>query len=79
MVGPDYVIAGKVKIVIIRKVRTRLLNKAATKESQAIVVASVDCLLFWKSENKDLKQISKSTTNVVLGLKFLWSSKFVFP
>ena len=32
-----------------------------------------------QSKNKDLKRISKSATNVVLALKFLRTSKFVFP
>ena len=34
------------------------------------------CLLSSTSKNKDLKRISKSATNVVLVMKFLWTSKF---
>ena len=41
------------------------------KRSQGIVVTSLHCLLFATSKNKDLNQISKSATNVVLALKFL--------
>ena len=48
------------------------------KRSQGIAVTSVHCLLFSTSKNKDLKQISKSATNVVLALKFIWTSGFVF-
>ena len=49
------------------------------KRSQIIAVTSFYCLLFSTSKNKDLKRISKSATSVVLALKFLWTSKFVFP
>ena len=49
------------------------------KRSQGIAVTSLHCLLFSTSKNKDLKQISKSATNVVLAVKFLWTSKFIFP
>ena len=31
------------------------------------------------SKKKDLKRISKSATNLMSALKFLWMPKFVFP
>ena len=60
------------------------LEQICHKRSQGnivvIVVTSLQCLLFFDvKKHKDLKQISKSATNVVLALKFLWTSKFVFP
>ena len=55
------------------------LEQICYKRSQGIVVTSLHCLLFSTSKNKDLKRISKSATNAVLTLKFLWTSKFVFP
>ena len=55
------------------------LEQICYKRSQGIAVTSLHCLLFSTSKNKDLKRISKSATNVVLALKFLWTSKFVFP
>ena len=45
---------------------------------QDIAVTLLYCLLFSTSKNKDLKQILKIATNIVLALKFLWTSKFVF-
>ena len=45
---------------------------------RSVVVTSLYCLLFSSSKMKGLKRISKSATNVVLALKFLWTSKFVF-
>ena len=54
------------------------LEQICYKRSQGIAVTSVHCLLFSTSKNKDLKQISKSATNVVLALKFIWTSEFVF-
>ena len=44
------------------------------KRSQGIGVNLLHCLPFSTSKNKDLKRISKSATNVVLALKFLWTS-----
>ena len=55
------------------------LEQICYKRSQGIAVTSLHCLLFSTSKNKDLKQISKSATNVVLAVKFLWTSKFIFP
>ena len=55
------------------------LEQICYKISQGIAVTSVHCLLFLTSKNKDLKRISKSATNVVLALKFIWTSEFVFP
>ena len=55
------------------------LEQICCKKCQGIAVTSLHCLLFSKSKNKDLKRISKSTTNVVLALKLLWTPKFVFP
>ena len=49
------------------------------KSSQGIAITSLHFLLFLMSKNKDLKRISKSATNVVLALKFLWTSKLDFP
>ena len=52
------------------------------KKSQDIILSSLRCLLFSTSKNKSrkyLKRISKSATYVVLALKSLWTSKFVFP
>ena len=48
------------------------------KRSQGIDVTSVHCLLFSMSKNKDLKRFSINAINVVLALKFLWTSHFVF-
>ena len=55
------------------------LEQICYKRSQNIAVNSLHCLLFLTSKNKDLKRISKSATNIMLALKFLWTSKFVFP
>ena len=55
------------------------LEQFCYKRSQGIGITSMDCLLFLMSKNKDLKRISESPTNEVLALKFLWTSKFVFP
>ena len=55
------------------------LEQIRYKRSQGIAVTSLHCLLSSTLKNKDLKRISKSATNVVLALKFLWTSKFVFP
>ena len=59
--------------------RSISLQHICYSRCQVIAVTSLYCLLFWTSKNKDLKQISKSAANVVLALKFLWTSKFVFP
>ena len=55
------------------------LEQICYKRSQGIAATSLLYLLFSKSKNKDLKRISKSATNVVLALKLLWTSKYVFP
>ena len=55
------------------------LEQVCYKRSQGIAVTSLHCLLFSTSKNKDLKRISESATNVMLALKFLWTSKIVFP
>ena len=55
------------------------LEQICYERSQGIAVTSLHCLLFLTSKSKDLKRISKDATNVVLALKFLWTSKFVFP
>ena len=58
--------------------KASLLNKAATKDLE-LLVTSLYCLRFFDlRKNKDPKRISKSNTNAVLVLKFLWTSKFVF-
>ena len=54
------------------------LEQICYKRSHGISVTSLRCLLFSRSKNKDLKRISKKPTNVVLALKFLWISNFVF-
>ena len=36
------------------------------------------CFLFSTSKNKESKLISKSITNAMLAMKFLWTSKFIF-
>ena len=41
------------------------------KRCQGIAVTLLQCLLFSTPRNKDLKEISKIATNVVLALKFL--------
>ena len=46
------------------------------KRSQGIDVSSLHCLPFSTSKKKDLKRISKIAINVVLALKFLWTSNF---
>ena len=53
------------------------LEQICYKRSQGI--AALHCVFFSTSKNEDLKRIMKSDTNVVLALKFLWTSKFVFP
>ena len=55
------------------------LEQICYKRSHGIDVTSVHCLFFSTLKNKDLKRISKSATNVVLALKFLWTTKFAFP
>ena len=55
------------------------LEQICYKRSQGIAVTSLDCLLFSTSKNKDLKRISESATNLMLALKFLWTSNIVFP
>ena len=55
------------------------LEPICYNRSQGIAVTSLHYVLFLTSKNKDLKQISKSATNVVLALKFLWTSNFAFP
>ena len=55
------------------------LEQICYKRSQGIAVTSLHCLLFSTSKKSDLKRISKSASNVVLALKFLWTSKFIFP
>ena len=52
------------------------LEQICYERSQGIDVTSQQCLPFLTSKNKDLKQILKSATNVVLALKFLWTSNF---
>ena len=54
------------------------LEQICYKRSHGIDVTSVHCLLFSTSKNKGLKRFSKSATNVVLALKFLWTTNFVF-
>ena len=49
-------------------------GKICYKRSHGIVVTSLHCLLFSTSKNKDLKQISKTTTNAIsLDLKICFS------
>ena len=55
------------------------LEQICYKRSQGIAVTSLHCLLLSTSKNTDLKRISKSATNVAIALKFLWTSKFLFP
>ena len=57
------------------------LEQIYYKRSKGIAVTSLHCLLFSTSKNEDLKRILKSVTNVVLvlALKFLWTTKLVFP
>ena len=43
----------------------------------SIITTSLYYLLFSALKKKDVKRISKSVTNVVLSLKFLWTSKFI--
>ena len=52
------------------------LEQICYERSQGIDVTSLHCLPFLTSKNKDLKRILKSATNVVLALKFLWTSNF---
>ena len=54
------------------------LKQIYYKRSQGVAVISLHSLLFSMSKNKDLKPISKSATNVVLQLKFLWTSNVCF-
>ena len=53
------------------------LEQSCYKRYQGIVVTSLHCFLFSTSKNKGLNRVSKSAT-IVLALKFLWTSKFVF-
>ena len=55
------------------------LEQICYKRSQGIALTSLHSLLLSTSKNKDLKQIWKSATSVVLALKFLWASEFIFP
>ena len=55
------------------------LEQICYKISRGIAETLLHCLQKSTSKNKDLKQISKSATNVVLALKFLLTSKFLFP
>ena len=48
------------------------LGQICYKRSQSIAVISLHCLQRPKTN-------LESATNVVLALKFLWTSKFVFP
>ena len=65
--------------------RRTFVEQICYKRSQGNAISSLHCLLFLtpkkkkKKKKKNLKRISKSATNVVLSLKFLWVSKFVFP
>ena len=62
--------------------KTISLEQICYKRRQGIAITSLTslhCLLFSTSKNKDLERISKSATNAVLALKFIWTSKFVFP
>ena len=54
-------------------------EQTSCNTSQGIAVTSLYCLLFSTSKNKDLKRISKSTTNAVLPLKFIWTPNFILP
>ena len=49
------------------------------KRCESATVTSLYCLRFSKLKSKDLKQILRSATNVVLELTFLWNSEFAFP
>ena len=66
-------------ISIAIKPKSISLEQICYKRSQGIGVTSLHCLLFFTLKNKDLKQISKSATNAVLAIKFIWTSKLVFP
>ena len=55
------------------------IEQTCYKRSQGIAITSLHCLLFLTSKNKHQKRISKSAANVVSVLKFLWTSKLVFP
>ena len=52
-------------ILIAVQAKNISLEQICYKRSQVIAVTSLHCLLFSTSKNKDLKQISKSATNVV--------------
>ena len=54
------------------------LEQICYERSQGVVATSLHCILFSTSKNKDLKRISKSTTNVPTST-FLWTSEFVYP
>ena len=41
------------------------LEQICYERSQGVVATSLHCILFSTSKNKDLKRISKSTTNAV--------------
>ena len=60
-------------IPIVIQPKSISLDQICYKRSQGIAVTSLHCLLFLTSKNKDLKRISKSATNVVIALKFLWT------
>ena len=54
------------------------LEQICYKRYQGIVVTSLHCLLFSTSENKDLKRISESATNVVLSIEISLARKVCF-
>ena len=52
-------------ILIAIQFKSISLEQICYKRSQGIVVTSLHCLLFSTSKNQDLKQMSKSATNIV--------------
>ena len=66
-------------IPIVTQPKDISLEQICYKRSQGAAVTSLHCLLLSASKSKDLKRMSKSATNLVLALKFIWNSKFVFP
>ena len=66
-------------ILVVMQPKGISLEQICYKRFQDVAVTSLHCLLFSTSKSKDLKQISVKATHVVLALKFLWTSNFVFP
>ena len=66
-------------IPIVIQTKSISIEQICYKRFQGIALTSLQCFLFSTPKNKDLKRISKSATNVVLALKFLWTSNFAFP